>query len=99
MKIGLVCPYNVNRGGGVQEIVRFMYQGLTARGHQVKILTPQPRIIGDIDTTDMIFLGGGADFKTPVATSAQFSASVDTDTIDHVLEQEKFDILHFHEPW
>lgn len=99
MKIGLVCPYNVNRGGGVQEIVRDMYLGLTARGHEVKILTPQPREVGDVDTTDMIFLGGGTDFKSPMATSAQISASVDTETIDQVLEQEQFDVLHFHEPW
>lgn len=99
MKIGLVCPYNVNRGGGVQEIVRDMYTGLTARGHQVKILTPQPRDISNVDTTDTIFLGGGTDIRSPMKTIPTVSATVDTDVIDHVLEQEQFDILHFHEPW
>jgi phosphatidylinositol alpha-mannosyltransferase len=99
MKIGLVCPYNVNRGGGVQEIVHDMYVGLTARGHQVKILTPQPRDISNVDTTDTIFLGGGADVRSPMKTVPTFSASVDTDIIDQVLEQEQFDVLHFHEPW
>lgn len=100
MKIGLVCPYNVNRGGGVQEIVRDMYLGLTARGHEVKILTPQPRDTSNVDTTDTIFLGIAADVRSLVSKSLPtYSVSVDTDIIDHVLEQENFDILHFHEPW
>jgi phosphatidyl-myo-inositol alpha-mannosyltransferase len=100
MKIGLVCPYNVNRGGGVQEIIRDMYAGLKERGHEVRILTPRPRDISNVDTTDTIFLGSGADVRSPgMKTLPTFSASVDTDTIDQVLEQEQFDILHFHEPW
>jgi phosphatidyl-myo-inositol alpha-mannosyltransferase len=98
MKIGLVCPYNVTRGGGVFEIVNDMRAGLTARGHEVRILTPQPRNVGDFDTSDVIFLGAAADVKA-MKTTPTFSASVDTDVIDHILEQEQFDVLHFHEPW
>jgi len=99
MKIGLVCPYNVSLGGGVLEIVRDLHRGLKARGHDVKILTPQPRDISNVDTTDMIFLGAGTEFKSPMATTLQISASVDTEVIEQVLEKEQFDILHFHEPW
>lgn len=99
MKIGLVCPYNMNRGGAVQEIVRDMRVDLIGRGHEVRIITPQPRDISNMDTTDTIFLGGGTDFRSPMKTVPTVSASVDTETIDQVLEQEQFDILHFHEPW
>lgn len=99
MKIGLVCPYNMNRGGAVQEIVHDMRIDLQGRGHEVKIITPQPRDISNMDTTHTIFLGGGTDFRSPTKTVPTVSASVDTDTIDHVLEQEQFDVLHFHEPW
>lgn len=99
MKIGLVCPYNMNRGGAVQEIVHDMRVDLTGKGHDVRIITPQPRDISNMDTTNTIFLGGGTDFRSPTKTVPTMSASVDTDTIDHVLEQEQFDILHFHEPW
>lgn len=100
MKVGLVCPYNVNRGGGVQEIIRDMHAGLKERGHEVRILTPRPRDISNVDTTDTIFVGSGADMRSPgMKTLPTFSASVDTDTIDQVLEQEQFDVLHFHEPW
>jgi phosphatidylinositol alpha-mannosyltransferase len=100
MKIGLICPYNIARGGGVLEIVRDLQTGLIARGHQVKIITPQPReVIGNINIEDVIFLGGGTEFRSPTHTTLQVSASVDTDAIDDVLEREQFDILHFHEPW
>ena len=99
MKIGLICPYNMNRGGAVQEIVRDMRIDLMGRGHEIKIITPQPRDISNMDTTDTIFLGGGTDFKSPMKTIPTVSASVDTETIDQVLEKEAFDVLHFHEPW
>jgi phosphatidylinositol alpha-mannosyltransferase len=99
MKIGLVCPYNIMRGGGVQEIVRDLHAGLTARGHEVRIITPQPRENRDLVQDDVIFIGNGGDFRSPLHTTAQFSASVDPDEIDEVLNRERFDILHFHEPW
>ncbi len=99
MKIGLVCPYNMARGGGVQEIVRDLRAGLTKLGHDVKIVTPRPRDISGCDTEGIIFLGNAADFRSPMHTTAQFSVSVDTDEIDHMLETEQFDLLHFHEPW
>jgi phosphatidylinositol alpha-mannosyltransferase len=99
MKIGLVFPYNVARGGGVKEIVRAITDGANERGHTAKIITPLPRDIGDTDTNDIIFLGNGADFKSPTHTTAQVSASVSLDEIDRTLAEHNFDVLNFHEPW
>ncbi len=99
MKIGLVCPYSMARGGGVQEIVRAMRTELVKRGHDVKIITPQPRDISDVDTDGLLFLGSGNDFRSPMGTTSQVSASIDNEAIEQMLEVEKFDILHFHEPW
>ncbi len=99
MKIGLVCPYNIAKGGGVQEIVRAMHKELNARGHDVKIITPQPKDLGDFDTSGVIFVGTATDFHSPLHTTAQLSASVDTEEIEQMLETEQFDVLHFHEPW
>jgi phosphatidylinositol alpha-mannosyltransferase len=98
MKIGLVCPYNYPAGGGVAQHVEFLYQGLRQRGHDVRILTashgPQRASEGDI-----IRLGVG--FSVPI------NASVGTLTfsprylsqIGSMLERERFDVLHFHEPF
>jgi len=99
MKIGLVCPYNIVKGGGVQEIVKAIQTELTKRDHEVAIITPQPREPYIDDGRNVLFLGSAADFKTPLNTTAQFSASMLTDEIDTMLEHEKFDVLHFHEPW
>ncbi len=99
MKIGLVCPYNVAKGGGVKEILLDLRAGLINRGHDVTILAPRPRDLEDVDTTGMILLGSGTDFKSPTHTTSHFSVSVDAEAIDQILEQEQFDVLHFHEPW
>lgn len=100
MKIGLICPYNIAKGGGVQEIVRAMQRELILRGHDVKILTPEPRELADSHRTDdIIFVGSAADFKSPLHTTSQFSVTADMYGIEQMLDEEKFDILHFHEPW
>ena len=98
MKIGLVCPYIYPAPGGVAQHVNFLYEGLRLRGHDVRILTashgPQRASEGDI-----IRLGVG--FSVPI------NASVGTLTfsprylsqIGAMLERERFDVLHFHEPF
>lgn len=98
MKIGLVCPYSMARGGAVQEIVIAMRCELLKRGHDVKIITPLPKDLVSIDTDGMIFAGTSKDFRSPLGTTTDFS-NADKNQIQEMLEEEKFDILHFHEPW
>ena len=98
MKVGLVCPYNIANGGGVQEAVKEIQTELGKRGHEAVIITPQPRQPYKETGRRVIFLGTGTDFKA-IATTTHISASVLTDEIDSMLEYEKFDLLHFHEPW
>ena len=98
MKIGLVCPYIYPENGGVAQHVRFLYENLRLRGHDVRVVTashgPQRSSEGDI-----IRLG--------VGVSVPINASVGTLTfsprylgqIRAMLEREQFDVLHFHEPF
>lgn len=83
----------------MQEVVRALQAGLIDRGHDVVIITPQPREQFEHDGRRVAFLGTATDFRSPLHTTAQFSASVITDEIDALLDYEQFDILHFHEPW
>ncbi len=101
MKIGLVCPYSINKHGGVLEVVLALRDGLTQRGHQVRIITPKPRNHGLEPDKDVIFFGTSTDFRTLTFTdtTSQVSSTADTDKIDAIMAAEKFDILHFHEPW
>jgi phosphatidylinositol alpha-mannosyltransferase len=98
MKIGIVCPYNIFKGGGVQECVQALASGLRRHGHTVRIITPQPRNHTGIKKSGVIFIGGGSDVKS-LHTTAQISMSVNSDALQEVLDREQFDILHFHEPW
>lgn len=99
MKIGLVCPYNYVRGGGVQEHVRAQATRLAKLGHDVRVLTPLPKGYDGPAPEHTIFVGTSTDFNSPLATTTQLSASTDDQEIEAVLTKEQFDILHFHEPW
>lgn len=98
MKIGLVCPYSIAKNGGVQEIVYAMREELARRGHDCYIITPRPQDHDAEPDDHTIFIGGATDFNAPTHTTIQVSASM-RETIDQMLESEKFDVLHFHEPW
>jgi phosphatidylinositol alpha-mannosyltransferase len=98
MKIGLVLPYSISRGGGVQEIIKAMQKELTKRGHSVYIITPRPRDYDEEIPKNILLVGSSTDFRSPMHTTAQVSAGLNED-IDKILEEHNFDILHFHEPW
>jgi phosphatidyl-myo-inositol alpha-mannosyltransferase len=99
MRIGLVCPYNIFKGGGVQECVLALQFELTARGHTALIITPQPREHAATVPAFVRLLGRATDVKSPFHTTAQISVSVDPKEVDTLLADQKFDVLHFHEPW
>ncbi|HEY5667937.1 MAG TPA: glycosyltransferase family 4 protein [Candidatus Saccharimonadales bacterium] len=99
MKIGLVCPYSVAKGGGVKEHVFAQQAELQRRGHEVYVLTPRPKEDYEPAPDErIIFVGASNNFNSPLHTTVQVSAGVN-ETIDRVLEEQNFDILHFHEPW
>src|SRR5258708_34054495 len=98
MKIGLVSPYVYPLPGGVTQHVRYLYENLRLRGHDVRILTPSHGL-QRASEGDIIRIGKG--FSMPV------NGSVGTITLSprfvsqvrDMLEREQFDLLHFHEPF
>lgn len=99
MKIGLVCPYDIYKGGGVQECVLALQEGLSKRGHDCLVITPQPKGSESLPPPFVRFMGKATDVKSPFHTTAQVTVNVDPKSVDDLLEMEKFDVLHFHEPW
>ena len=100
MKIGIVCPYNMfTFAGGVQEIVINLHKQLTAKGHTVKIITPRPWAHQDEASEDYILLGRSTKMNTPFNTMADIGFEVSSDEIQDMLDEENFDLIHFHEPW
>lgn len=99
MRIGLICPYNMYNGGGVQECVRALQNELEIRGHYVKIISPAPRKRQTSTIDDVIFVGTSTDIRSPFHTTSQVSVSLRAEALEQVLKDENFDVLHFHEPW
>jgi len=86
-------------GGAVQEIVKESYAELVKRGHEVVVITPTP-IQGkpEFPAMRVIYIGKANDL-TALGTVAQVSFAFKHSQIVEVLEREKFDVLHMHEPW
>src|SRR5580698_3042975 len=98
MKIGLVLPYSIARGGGVKEILFAMQKELNKRGHDAYIITPRPRDFEGKCPDNVLLVGASTDFNSPTHTTTQVSAGLNED-IDRILTEYRFDVLHFHEPW
>ena len=85
--------------GGVQEVVFQLHKHLQKKGHESLIITSRPRAYKETCPEGMVLLGRSAKMNTPFSTMVDFGLEVDVDEIDALFEREKFDILHFHEPW
>jgi phosphatidylinositol alpha-mannosyltransferase len=98
VKIGLVCPYIYPEAGGVAQHVRYLYENLRLRGHDVRIITashgPQRSSEGDI-----IRLGVGFSVPTNGSVGTVTFSPRYLGQISAMLDRERFDILHFHEPF
>ncbi|HXG40529.1 MAG TPA: glycosyltransferase family 4 protein [Candidatus Limnocylindrales bacterium] len=98
MKIGLVSPYVYPLPGGVTQHVRYLYENLRLRGHDVRIITSSHGL-QRASEGDVIRIGKG--FSVPangsvgtLTVSLRFTSQVRA-----VLDRERFDLLHFHEPF
>ncbi len=98
MKIGIVTPYAYPMPGGVNDHVGSLYRVLSARGHDVRIITSSHGL-QKASEGDIIRVGKG--FSVP------FNGSMGTITLSPtylrqvrtILEHERFDVLHYHEPF
>lgn len=98
MKIGIVCPYDIFRSGGVQEHVLAQADELRSRGYSVKIITPRPRKHDAEPTKNVIFVGNSANIKTPYKTSLELGITMGRSTVEELVLVENFDLIHIHEP-
>ncbi len=81
------------------EITFAMYEELTRRGHDVKIITPRPRDYDQTPPKHVIFVGTCSDFNWPVQHTTIQVSSVSDEDVAGFFEANTFDVLHFHEPW
>jgi phosphatidyl-myo-inositol alpha-mannosyltransferase len=98
MRIGLVSPYDFATAGGVNDHVRHLARQLRRLGHEARIFAPSSRADVDFDTAR--FYRIGSPIAIPVNDSvARITLSFHlADQVAAIVEKEKFDVLHFHEP-
>ena len=97
MKIGIVSPYAYPRPGGANAHIRETYTRLRDLGHEVRIITAPWG--DDPPARDVIQVGR--------AVAVPFNGSVGRVTlslrlewlISRMLDRERFDIIHHHEPF
>lgn len=98
MKIGLVSPYDFSYPGGVNNHIVALEKQLTKMGHEVKIIAPASE---HVKSDDGKFIRLGTPRSMPVGgTTIRISISLNlAPEICKILEREKFDIIHLHEPF
>ena len=98
MRVGLVSPYDWASPGGVNDHVRHLARQLRRLGHQTRIFAPSSRADVDSDSERFYRIG------TPIAVRANDSVARITlsfhlaNRVAALVEKERFDVLHFHEP-
>jgi len=97
VKIALVSPYDFAHPGGVILHISYLERYFTRMGHEVKVIAPASRAVPDFGDR---FIPIGRPRPIPSSGSiARVTVSVVlAPKIKEVLEREKFDIIHFHEP-
>ena len=98
MKIALVSPYDFTWPGGVTAHISQLSHQLTDMGHSVKILAPFSP--SRIDGQEQNFIPLGRSVPIPSGGSiARISLSAWLyRRVRRILHQEKFDVIHLHEP-
>ncbi|MDX1765983.1 MAG: glycosyltransferase family 4 protein [Candidatus Saccharimonadales bacterium] len=99
MKIGIVCPYNLYRPGGVLVQIKAHQKELQRLGHDVTLIAPKPRGFTGEPEPGVVLVGTSTELNTPFKTKADISIHAGLYEIGKFLKEEQFDILHFHEPW
>ncbi len=97
LKIGIVSPYGYPHPGGVNEHVRFTYEAMRRLGHDVWIITSK---YGRERESEGHIIRLGTGWAAPsngsvgrVTLGLRFKRQV-----REVLDAQRFDVLHFHEP-
>jgi len=98
MKIALVSPYDFAYPGGVTSHISSLERYLTRMGHEVTVIAPASKAV---TTFGDRFIPIGRPRPVPSSGSIiRITISLRlASTIKSVLEREKFDIIHLHEPF
>ena len=97
MKIALVSPYDFAYPGGVTIHISYLERHFARMGHEVKVIAPASKAISGFGDR---FISIGS--PRPIPTSGSIARVTVSPWLSKrvkaVLDQERFDIIHLHEP-
>lgn len=96
MRIGIVCPYSLDRPGGVQLHVIDLAEALIARGHYVSVLAPAAP---DTPIPDYVRTAGRSIPVNYNGSTARLTFGlIAAARVRRWLADGDFDVVHLHEP-
>ena len=95
MKVGLVCPYDLFSPGGVREHIFGLYRFFKREGLEVKLIAPRTERTAD---PDLLLIGRSVKVPSGTGSWSRLSLPFGEGRIREILVEERFDLLHFHEP-
>ena len=94
----MVSPYDWSYPGGVRDHVSHLADEFIALGHEVRILAPASGVKRKLVEQNVYKLGG----TTPVPINGSIARIALNPALGrqvrHVLQRERFDVVHIHEP-
>ncbi len=97
MKIALVSPYDFAYPGGVTNHISSLEYYLTRMGHEVKVIAPASKAVTTFGDR-FIPIGRPRSIPTSGSIARVTISPWLSSRIKAVLNEEKFDIIHLHEP-
>jgi len=98
MNIGLVSPYDYAYPGGVNTHISNLAMTVAGMGHRVKILAPCSNKKALPNDMSIIELGRTIPYPSNGSVARLTLSIWLMPKIKAILEEERFDVLHFHEP-
>ncbi len=98
MKVALVSAYDFAHPGGVANHILFLHKELLRMGHEAKIIAPYSGPKDSIKDKDIIAIGKPIPISSAGSIARITLSPMLGAPVKEVLEREKFDIIHLHEP-
>lgn len=96
MKVGIVCPYSLDRPGGVQLHVMDLAEALIARGHDVSVIAPA--VPHTVVPEYVVTAGRSIPVKYNGSVARVKFGMFAALRVRKWLKEGQFDVVHIHEP-
>jgi phosphatidyl-myo-inositol alpha-mannosyltransferase len=98
MKIIQLCPYDIDRPGGVQHHIRSLCQELLRRGHETLVIAPGPA--PECPQNRVLYIGRHRQVSlSGTRFEISWAKHTELDKLEQFIESWKADIVHCHAIW